>query len=293
MNLYKRLKLKASDYEAYKNFKFLNRVNNISHPVIDFPSKSDYHFKHSGNAGDIIYSIPAIKAIAKEANIHLHLNLGRKGIYGKNPHPLGDKMLNEKMVEMLKPLLLKQPKFSIVDIYTNQQLDADLDKFREYPLILNRGNIARWYFLTFAINYPLHKPWVFAEPDTSLRDSIVVARSQRYHAPGIDYSFLQQYPRVHFIGVQEEFEEMKQMVPNIEHLPVKDFLQMASYIAGCKLFIGNQSFPFSIAEGLKVNRLLEYYFQSPNVSVEGENGFDFCFQPHFEKLVRERFAFNV
>jgi hypothetical protein len=290
MNFYKRQKLKFSDYEAYKSYKFLNRLNKIQHPVIDFPAKNDYHFKHSGNAGDIIYSIPAIRAIAKEASIHLHLGLSGKGIYGKNPHPLGEKMLNERMVSMLEPLLLHQPQFATADIYTNQPVDVDLDKFREYPLILNRGNIARWYFLTFAVNYPLYEPWLIAPPDISLKDSILVARSQRYHAPGINYSFLQKYPDVHFIGVQEEFEEMRQQVPDIKHLPVKDFLQMATYIAGCKLFIGNQSFPFSIAEALKVNRLLEYYFQSPNVSVEGKNGFDFCFQPHFEKLVKERFS---
>lgn len=289
MNIYKRLQLKSNDPEAYKSWKFLKLLKSVQHPNLEFPEKSDYHFKHSGNAGDVIYAFPAMRAIAKKANIHLHLQINQKGIYGKNIHPLGDKMLTEKMVKMLEPLILYQPKFISVDIFEGQFIDVDLDTFRKYPIWLNRGNIAHWYFLTFAVNYPLHNPWLIAEADTSLKNAIVIARSQRYHAPGIDYTFLKRYPEIYFIGVTAEFNEMKQMVPGVKYLPVQDFLQMASYIAGCRLFIGNQSFPFSIAEALKVNRLLEWYFQSPNVSVEGEKGFEFCFQPQFEKLTIDRF----
>ncbi len=61
---------------------------------------------------------------------------------------------------------------------------------------------------------------------------------------------------------------------------------MASLIAGAKLFIGNQSFPFSVAEGLKANRLLEVSANCPDVSVNGENGHEFYFQEHFESLVK-------
>jgi hypothetical protein len=62
---------------------------------------------------------------------------------------------------------------------------------------------------------------------------------------------------------------------------------MATLINSCKLFIGNQSFPFSIAEGLKVNRLLEVYHLSPNVIVEGKGAQDFLYQPQFEKTVEQ------
>jgi hypothetical protein len=58
-------------------------------------------------------------------------------------------------------------------------------------------------------------------------------------------------------------------------------------IAGGRFFIGNQSFPFSIAESLKVKRLLEVYYLAPNVTVYGNKGFDFCAQPQFEKLVSD------
>jgi len=62
-------------------------------------------------------------------------------------------------------------------------------------------------------------------------------------------------------------------------------------IAGCQFFISNQPYLFSIAEALKVKRLLEVCFQSPNLSVEGIDGFDFCYLPQFENLV-EKFYYS-
>ena len=79
---------------------------------------------------------------------------------------------------------------------------------------------------------------------------------------------------------------MKQVLPDLRFQPVTNFLEMAGIINSCKLFIGNQSFPFSIAEALKVTRLLESYYRVPNVIVEGPGGNDFLYQPQFEYAVR-------
>jgi ADP-heptose:LPS heptosyltransferase len=127
------------------------------------------------------------------------------------------------------------------------------------------------------------------QPDESVSDYIVIARSQRYRAPEINYSFLKRYPKLLFIGVEQEWKEMQQMLPGIDYRPVNDFLEMARIIGGSKLFIGNQSFPFAIAEALKTKRLLEVYWRAPNVIPEGSNGYDFYFQPQFEKLAERLF----
>jgi len=50
------------------------------------------------------------------------------------------------------------------------------------------------------------------------------------------------------------------------------------------VFIGNQSFPFSIAEGLKTLRLLEVYQRVPNVIPKGSMVMIFVFRT-FEYLV--------
>ncbi len=99
--------------------------------------------------------------------------------------------------------------------------------------------------------------------------------------------FFKKYPKLLFLGVPEEYDDMKSMLPALEHRPVEDFLEMASLIKSCRLFIGNQSFPFSIAEGLKANRLLEVYYKAPNVIPEGPGAYDFMFQPQFEALAEQ------
>ncbi len=50
--------LRQKDYEQYKNYKYELRLSKTNlFTAFDFPVKHDYHFKHSGNAGDIIYSL--------------------------------------------------------------------------------------------------------------------------------------------------------------------------------------------------------------------------------------------
>lgn len=192
------------------------------------------------------------------------------------------------MVEMLHPLLTSQPQIVSCTVQQpSDDIDIDLDLMRSHPIAMNAGSIARWYFYVFAINADLGKPWLHVKPDDSMKNTIVIARSQRYRAPAIDYSFLKKYKNLLFVGLEQEWMEMKEMIPSISYRPVKDFLELAQIIGGSKLFIGNQSFPFSIAEGLKTKRLLEVYWRAPNVIPEGSNGYDFYFQPQFEKLVEK------
>lgn len=280
--------LKMKDREAYRSYKFLRRLQEVQHPVLDAALPAEVHFRHSGNAGDLIYAIPTMFALAKGRPIHLRLHINQPASYQKNMvHPMGNVMMNEKVAAGLIPLLSGQPGIASCEVYSGGPVHVDLDIFRKYPFDYHMGHIARWYFLVFATNYDLGKPWLQVTPDTSFGDAIVIARSQRYRAPGISYDFLRNYPRTVFLGLEQEYREMKEMIPDIEYRPVKDFREMASIIMGSKLFIGNQSFPFSIAEGLKARRLLEVYFQAPNVIVEGAGGYDFCYQPQFEKLVRD------
>ena len=102
--------------------------------------------------------------------------------------------------------------------------------------------------------------------------------------------FLKKYPDKLFVGIEKEYEDMRQVLPDLKFQPVSDFLEMATIINSCKLFIGNQSFPFSIAEALKTTRLLESYYKRPNVIVEGDGGNDFLYQPQFEYSVKRLYG---
>ncbi|MFT3910212.1 MAG: hypothetical protein QM737_12355 [Ferruginibacter sp.] len=295
LNIIQKFFLKYTNRPAYINYRaarrniklnkrFFNGTETFDRSLITHAYKERTSFKHSGNCGDIIYSLPAVWELAKNGKAEYYLQIDQPTRYN-NHHPLKNVMLNQKMAEMLKPLLLYQPLCKSCEIYNGEQVDYDLDVFRKFILLPDRGNIARWYFNVFAVSASLSEPWLIAPKDPTMKDAILIARSHRYRNPNISYSFLQKYPNVKFIGVEEEFLDMKSSIPNLEHKQVNDFLEMATLVNSCKLFIGNQSFPFAIAEGLKTNRLLEVYYQSPNVIVEGKGGYDFLFQPHFELMV--------
>ena len=243
-------------------------------------------FKHIGLIGDIIYSIPCMLALAGEKKIELYLDITQESMYPKGfKHYNENKILTEKSVAFIKPLILSNPAFTACNIFTNQPIDYDLNEFRRYPFDYRMGHICRWYFLAFGVNYNLGKPWLQVDADTKYKDEIIIARSFRYRAPVISYAFLKTLSNISFIGLADEYEDMKKNIPQLKHIVVQDALQLARTIAGCKFFIGNQSFPFSVAEALKVKRVLEVCYQTPNVIVEGANGYDFCFQPQFEKIV--------
>lgn len=291
MKFFEKLYLKSTNKPLYKRIKrdlrFLDKASAAGQINLHPDKSASFSFKHSGNAGDIIYSLPTVYALSEGAPASLFLHLDQPSKYEmiRGSHPLKNVMLNQKMFSMLHPLLVSQPEIKQCTVYNGEKIDYDLDVFRDSSIMLDRGNIARWYFLYFAVSADLSKPWLQVQPDNSFSDHIVIARSSGYHSPGINYSFLQKYKKLAFVGIKEEFEDMRKMIPSLEYHQVSDFLELAKAIAGCKFFIGNQSFPFSIAEALKVKRILEVCYECPNVVVEGASGYDFCFQPQFEKIV--------
>ena len=91
------------------------------------------------------------------------------------------------------------------------------------------------------------------------------------------------YDDLIFLGLENEFNDLKKDIKKLEFYNCKDFLEMAQIIKNCKVFIGNLSFGYTIAEALKVPRILEAEPNFPVVQPIGKNAFDFYYQPHFEK----------
>lgn len=255
-------------------------------PVIE---GDEVNFSHSGHTGDVIYSMPAIYSLAKGRKINLYLRLNQPvtDFTKRMTHPNGNIMLNQKSVDMFAPLLLQQPGFNKCQALQHETVHYDLSIFKAFPFDYRMSSITRYFFLTYGISGDLWNPWLHVTPNESFRDTLVVARSSRYRSPGVDYRFLRKYPKVVFVGLPDEYADMKPQIPDMEYQPVANFLELAQIIAGSRLFIGNQSFPFALAEALKAKRVLEVFYQSPNVTAEGPGGYAFCYQPQFEKIVSD------
>lgn len=241
-------------------------------------------FKHSGNAGDIIYSLNAIRSACElnDMDAVLFLKLDEPIVlHPMFKHPLGNVMLNKYMFDNLKPLLMELDFIYDVMPYSNQKVDYDLDLFRKTGFNLGAGDIKRWYLYAYPELQKNYSSDYFFEQKVS-ENYIVVNRSERYNNGYVDYSILNKVELpIYFVGTDTEFNLMKAKVWDLQHKKVKDFLELQQFIAASNLFIGNQSMCYAIAEQTGCIRLLEVYFNCPNVITKGyemynQKGFEYA-----------------
>ena len=220
-NLFSKLWLKYTDRPGYKTYKWdlinyqgqqytnllstTGKLTDISKIQAAAKVANQLNLQHSGNAGDIIYALPTIKKIYEQTGvpINLYLKLGRTVILPNyNSHPMGNVMLNEKMANLLFPLIRAQPYIHSCELYNDQHIDIDLDYFRAGLIPQDKGNIARWCSYITGVSPELWKQWLIVEPDKEYKDIIVIARSGRYRNMDIDYSFLNAYKNIVFVGIE-------------------------------------------------------------------------------------------
>lgn len=200
--------------------------------------------------------------------------------------------LLQEDLNRIKPLLMALDYIEDVRPYNNEKVAVNLDEIMMNPrakeINIPYGDLPRWYSLTWPdMASDLSKPWIELDDRVHLvnQDKIIVSRSARSHNPNISYKFLEQYAdRILFIGHEDEHRSFCNYFP-VTHYKVNDFLEMAFLIKSAKFFVGNQSFPFALAEAMKVPRVLEIYSPLPHINPAGENAFSYYYQGAFEYYV--------
>jgi hypothetical protein len=230
--------------------------------------------KHSGNAGDIIYSLPAMRQVSRifkqPIHVMLRINVPLQSVKG---HPVGSQ-LSRKMAEMLSPLLLATDFIQLVTIHeADEPCDYDFDAFRRVHNY--SGHISQWYFHTYPeLTCNLAEPIHFDIEAITPERPILLNRTARYHNPSFDYSIIKRMQSlITFVGLPEEYKVLSAKLPEMDYSPVNDFAELCAKIKGCGTFIGNQSLAFAIAEVMKHPRILEICPTAHNVIPTGENGY--------------------
>ena len=277
------LKKAASIKQNVKLFKteFEKKIINIHNNIAN---KKELSFLHYGHLGDVVNSLPIVKELSKTHKCNFYIQ-AKKPLEPNARHykRFGDHVfLTKTNVDMLLPLFMKQPYIHKVDKYTNQEIDIDLNLIREMPINHDLDSV-RWYFQLTGVHSDLSVPYLFVVPHKVIKNKVVIIRNARRKNSFTNYKFLKKYENLLFIGLNDEYEDLKKEVPNLEFYDCKDFLEMAQIIKSSKLFLGNLSFGYTIAEGLKIPRLLEAGPDFPVVYPNGKNAYDFYFQEHFEK----------
>ena len=203
--------------------------------------------------GDIVYSLPTVQALG-----------GGTFWVRKKDH-----------YDALRLLLAIQPCVtSVVNRPPEKRGYVNLDAYRRVERVAYRtGNfrhLAECHLEALGKEADLTKPWLFGIEPNHVAD-IVVNRSTRYHdREDSDWDILACRDTV-FIGYEEEYERFP--VNSIPHCRCVDALDMAQIIKGSKLFIGNQSLGFAIAEAMKHPRVLEVYHNNANCMPKGDYGY--------------------
>ena len=280
MNLKKDAAIKQNIkiFETEIEKKIINIQKNIE-------NKKELSFLHYGHLGDVVCSLPVIKELSKTHKCNFYIQANKPlPPNARHYKRFGDYVfLTDANVDMLLPLFMNQPYIHKVDKYRNQEIDIDLNLIREMPIDFNIDSV-RWYSQLTGIHTDLSVPYIFAEPHDVIKNKVTIMRNVRRKNYFTNYKFLKKYENLLFIGLNDEYENLKKEVPNLEFYDCKDFLEMAQIIKSSKLFLGNLSFGYTIAEGLKIPRLLESVPEFPLVYPNGKNAYDFYFQEHFEKL---------
>lgn len=228
------------------------------------------NFSTIGTFGDTIYSLCLVKILGG-GNLYVKLdaldNFAKNVIGWPNAGEASGRYTQQDY-DIIEPLLKAQSYISEVDIWANQQLDReDMHDHWKYHLLRGwQGNQTECYALAMGMdihdrplrNKLLYEPWL--DPVAPLQIAgkpIVINRTTRHlHGAGgdqwntwVDNSMLGEYSV--FIGTDEEhsiFEDKFKVT--VYHQRINDLLEMARYIQGAELFIGNQSSALSIAIGL-------------------------------------------
>lgn len=253
-------------------------------------------FLSSGNSGDAIASLAAVREYYRKTGLKPTFYL-RKDVeafyYEGAVHPVKNEetgknvMLNQKMIDMLIPLLKAQSYIDDAKTWGDEKIGCDLDQIRETNVGMPGLSINRWYFYVYPdLACDLSKPWLEV-PDSEndlANGKIIITRTERYTNPNIDYSFLKPYEdELIFSGTMREYNIFCMTYDlNIRKLTVNNFLDLAQAIKQSRFHITNQTLANQISTGLVHPSILEICTFAPNCIPIGEDRYDFLAQKGLE-----------
>lgn len=235
-------------------------------PASDFdgiPARSEgIVFNHSGNIGDVIYSLYFVYEFVVARNLSkpvFNIQIDCPADHYAS-HPSGAFLLDEAAAAFLRPLLDKYGRFASVTVSREVPRSAlDLSRFRRLRLNFAAGDIRGYYYNLTGEHLPqdFARPLFVPEKDPRLRDRIILIRTGRYNNCFLDYGCLREIrDKLVFFGLPQEHEQFCGEFFQVEYFPVRDAAEAAELMGGARGVIGNPSGLYTIAECLNVPRVL-------------------------------------
>jgi hypothetical protein len=223
-------------------------------------------FRHAGDLGDIIFSLPAMRAMGG-------------GILCIEAATYTRQVLTPDNWCGIDHLLRMQPYITDVQPWTNAvPCHVNLNDFRARMMRSLRSGqhkdkaLVDWFLESHGLS-PTAKDEAWLEVPPNKVAKVVFNRTGVNRKPGNVYlNHLFPWHRVWqiygehavFIGHPEEYEVFCHACGYVDYYPTANLLEAARVIAGAEIFVGNQSVCHAIAEGLKKQIVLEVWREGPN-----------------------------
>jgi ADP-heptose:LPS heptosyltransferase len=235
-------------------------------------------FKHSGDLGDIVYSLPTIRKLGGGVLL-LDITGGADEPACRSQCIDKKTKFNQVGYEFIAPLLREQAYLQEVRVWNGEQVDCNLNAFRYKFTDPNARSKTRNLLDLHldAFGLPPHDPdegWLTCGEPVRLDRKIVVCRSPRMQS-NFPWFVVRKFlfrDRAVFIGLPKEHELFEYTFDvAIPYHPTADALEMARVIAGCEMFVGNSTFALSLAIGLGTVSIVQEVEQHfPTTYFEGK-----------------------
>ena len=126
------------------------------------------------------------------------------------------------MSKLILPLLKKQNYLNIADTYKGENIDVNLDLFRELPLNL-LFNSPRWYFHITGDQVDLSIPYLEVDGHEKLKNKIIIHRTFRYRNKFINYNFMREYNDIFLLVLRKNITILKNKFQIYKFMNLKIF----------------------------------------------------------------------
>jgi hypothetical protein len=241
-------------------------------------------YLHSGDLGDAIYALPSVAALG-----------GGDILFASRPWTR-TRWEDGDLLALIQKLFERQPYVDSVALYAGEHLDIDFSTFRNggYKLgdtIIERQR--RW--VGAKLGREKDGGWLSNIRALTLAPIVInrALRWQGFHFPWKE--LVEEFGReMIFIGTSDECRLFIAEFGRVLFYRCADLYEAAQLIAGSELFIGSQSAPLAIANGLGKSVIVEACTYAPDCFLKRDNAIyslngelDFTFRG--KRFVREGF----
>jgi hypothetical protein len=225
-------------------------------------------FRHAGDRGDIVAGLPTLRALGG-------------GVLFIEAATYTREMLTPDRWCGLDTLIKQQPYISDVREWQRTQTTFNGNDWRvRHGRAMRTGQfkdrpLTDWQLDQYGLPFTERDtPWLTVEPRKEAR--VIFNRTgagrtihNTYHNRRFPWHFVWEKYRKQaaFVGTPDEHSVFCATCGKVPHIPTKDLNEAAQVIAGCDLFVGNQSVCFWLAEGMKKNLVLEVWPEGPNSTI--------------------------